>query len=554
MATTTTLTAIAYQSSWADSAVTSAAYTITGPEINLSIAGMYLTQPIQTLNQSVPLVSNRDAFLRVFVIGNIPREIAPTVRVRFYQNATLIDTQIIAAPVSFVPTELEESLLTSSWNLMVPGTMITPGLSILVDVDPDDTTSESDEADNSFPLSGEALSLDVREVPPFLGRLVPVVHSAFGTTGDVAAGNKETYLDLFRKIFPLGQVDVDVRSTYTTTAVTAGGQIDWGAVLSEMYWLRFFDGSSRYYYGVLQSGYGVVGMGYVGFPVAVGWDNAEDRANTYAHELGHNFGRWHSPCGNPANIDVNYPDPTGSIGAWGWDSATGGLTDPSTPDVMGYCEPYWVSEYTYEGVLAYREAEAAARVWSSSARNQPVLALWGRLSEAGVVIEPAFVVESGIAVEPAPGPYTLEGLDDTGAVLFSRTFQGEEVSHSEERHFSFIIPVSEAQIDRLAALRVHGEGRVEERRSSAPSSASRAQALENEARELKPQNIGGDRVRVQWDKNRFPMAVIRDPKTGEILSFARGGDNTIATSLSEVDILLSDGIRSTTRRVRILGR
>ncbi len=47
------------------------------------------------------------------------------------------------------------------------------------------------------------------------------------------------------------------------------------------------------------------------------------------------------------------------------------------------------------------------------------------------------------------------------------------------------------------------------------------------------------------------MALIRDGRTGEILSFARGGNAQIRTGAADLEVILSDGVRSTTRKVRV---
>jgi hypothetical protein len=40
------------------------------------------------------------------------------------------------------------------------------------------------------------------------------------------------------------------------------------------------------------------------------------------------------------------------------------------------------------------------------------------------------------------------------------------------------------------------------------------------------------------------MIVVRDPDTGEVLSLARGGNVRIPTGKTEVDLTVSDGVRS----------
>ena len=87
----------------------------------------------------------------------------------------------------------------------------------------------------------------------------------------------------------------------------------------------------------------------------MGWDKGIND-QILAHEIGHNWNRNHSPCGNPAGVDPNYPYFGGVIGVYGFDVATQTLFAPTIYDVMSYCHPYWISDYTYVGVMSYRVA------------------------------------------------------------------------------------------------------------------------------------------------------------------------------------------------------
>ena len=49
--------------------------------------------------------------------------------------------------------------------------------------------------------------------------------------------------------------------------------------------------------------------------------------------------------------DANYPYDNGGIGIWGFDPRTGGLINPgSYTDIMGYCDPVWVSDFTVKAI------------------------------------------------------------------------------------------------------------------------------------------------------------------------------------------------------------
>jgi len=58
-------------------------------------------------------------------------------------------------------------------------------------------------------------------------------------------------------------------------------------------------------------------------------------------------------------------------------------------------------------------------------------------------------------------------------------------------------------------------------------------------------------VALEWDPSVHPMIMVRDPDSGEILSFARGGKARIATAKGTLDLVVSDQVRSQTRRITV---
>src|SRR4029077_17596911 len=109
----------------------------------------------------------------------------------------------IAASRASVPTSVDEGDLTGSWNLVIPGAQLRPGLAIVAEVDPDGTVAEGNENDNLFPLSGSPLALTVRSVPTLQVRFVPIRQSANGRTGNVTAANRDQFLAAALRMHPL---------------------------------------------------------------------------------------------------------------------------------------------------------------------------------------------------------------------------------------------------------------------------------------------------------------------------------------------------------------
>jgi hypothetical protein len=540
----------------------SAAVTYSPPpnngQVNLHIAGMYLTQSAQNYSGSVPLVQDRDGYLRVFVIANRSNTAAPVVRVRFYNNLLLQDSVTIAPPGLSVPTAVDESSLGYSWNVPVSGTKIQPGLRLEAVVDPNDAIVEENELDNSYP-SASPLSMTVRAVPtlnvtfvPVIQRGIPIGHRV---AGNVTTANKASFLTTTLKMHPISAYSAVVHAAYTTTTTDTlqdqNSNSAWSTILGEIDMLRATEGSSRYYYGVAKVSYssGVAGVAYVSEPqiaahAALGWDYLPSGSLVAAHELGHNWGRNHAPCGGPAGIDPGYPYSDGSTGGYGLDVSTGTLKPPSFSDIMGYCDPKWISEYTYSAVLNYLDPPGPLVQGNPASQDvQPCLLVWGHIRNGELVLEPAFQLNTRPSLPSAAGPYSIEARADDGSSLFSLPFTPAEIAdgRDSQQNFAFAVPLPAARATRLASLHLNGRGR---------------EAIRSGGRLTRPDSVevrGGPsgQVALRWDAVAHPMVMVRDPDTGEVLSLARGGNVEISTLKGQVDLVLSDGVKSHVRRMRV---
>ena len=515
--------------------------------INLRIDGLYLTQSVQTYDGAVPLIANRDAFLRVFVTASQTNVASPDVRVRLYNGGVLASEQTITR-VGTTPLAAQEGTLGNSWNLAVPKAMVTSNLSILVDVDPDNSLAETNESDNSFPASGTPLALPVETASTFRVTLIPVTTNVDGRTGNATAGNKNQFLDAAMRMHPLSAFDAAVGAPLSVDASVAAlqsnnGNNSWNTILGQVQARRVSDGSSRYYYGVVNPSYssGVAGMGYVGFPVAIGWDKLPSGSSVAAHEWGHNWSRNHAPCGGAANPDLTFPYTDGTIGVFGYDVAAGVLKPQTSHDLMGYCSNEWISDYTYEAVMQYRSSEASAFGPLSQA-TQPTLVVWGRIVNGQPVLEPAFQAVTRPSLPKGRGPYRIEARAADGGSVFSLDFSPLEVADDPQggKHFAFAIPVTQAQNARIDHLRLSGAG-----------GTTMLSRQGDQAASVDVAPAGPGRVAVRWDAKRAPMVIVRDPRSGQILSFARGGRAEVVTDAAELSVGVSDRVESRETMVRV---
>lgn len=517
---------------------------VAGPTLNLTIAGLHLTQSVQTFDNAVPLVAGRQGLLRVTALANSSNRVRAQVRVRFYQGNTEVRSVVIDSPADTVPTGRADGQITTTWNTPVEGSLIQPGLRVVADVDPAGAVPESNETDNVFPASGR-LALDVRTAPPLAVTLVPVRQSSTGLQGDVSASNRRQYLDLASRMYPLPGYEALVRDVYTTG--TAPFQPDdangsWLTVLNEIAALRAADPEVRHYYGVVRLPYGsgLAGLGFIGVGAAVGYDDVADRARITAHELGHTWGREHAPCGGPPGPDPSFPYPGGRIGRIGWDPGMGLLKARELPDVMGYCGDPWISDYTYEGVMDFR-GTAGGRTGGGVG---PALLVWGRVVDGRAVLEPAFRIVGRTRLPEQPGPYSVEGTAGDGSRLFGLSFDAAVVADHPRggRTFAFTVPLDDAGASRLARIRLGGPG-VAMAVTRAPA------ALRTPPAEPVRMAPAGGGVALQWDAAAHPMVMVRDARTGEILSFARGGSVTVPTAAAGLELIASDGVQS--RRITV---
>jgi hypothetical protein len=544
---------------------------------DFSVAGMYIVQSVQKLDRSVPLVAGKDGVLRVFVRADHAVTATPSVLVKLFVNGTLRQTLTVAAPTTSVPTsaaDVSEGSVASSWNVLVPGSLIVPGLSVSARVDPYNAYGETDETDNAYPASGTT-AIAVQTPPVYNVRFVPIAQPGI-PVGAVSDANVDQFLAVTRKMHPVVEIDADVRATYTASYKVTSDNADnsWTNLLREIDAKRVAEGTDRNYYGVLKVSYssGIAGLGYVGGPSAIGWDYLATghASEVMAHETGHNWNLLHAPCGSPAGPDPSYPYAGGVTGVYGFDVSLGAnnasaLKAPTMNDIMGYCNGKWISDYDYNKVLAFRAGAAATgsttggvfgtaalATTATTGASEPCILIWGHVVDGEPVLEPAFALTTRAVRPRGTGPLTLRATSATGATLWSHSFAATPIADTPngDRAFSFAIPVGELHAESVAALRLEAGGRVA---TAQVESAAAAASADSGAVRASRGSAGW--VRLRWDAARHPVIMVRDARTGAVLSFARGGDASVQSAAGgadeSVDVALPNRVHGAWQRVRV---
>jgi len=209
-------------------------------------------------------------------------------------------------------------------------------------------------------------------------------------------------------------------------------------------------------------------------------------------------------------------------------------------DLMSYCQPLWISDYTYRSVLEWRASHSL-----TSGPTQRVLLVWGRIGASGAILEPGYEIHAPVQLPQERGTYSLEGMDPKGRVLFSLSFAGSPLDHMPgQRVFAFTVPLGSA-ISTLTALRLLKGGKVVARQSRSASAEVATSVAPAPVRLLK---LDATRSRLEWDPKLYVGAMVRDAATGEVLAFLRGGSGEVSGT-GDLDVFLSDGVTSMFRRV-----
>jgi hypothetical protein len=215
-----------------------------------------------------------------------------------------------------------------------------------------------------FPLADNQ-ELVTRKTGVVKIRFIPL-----NANGKLAASDTErldAYRDYLARMYPASGVEYTVGEPLNAGQTISAQGAGWSETLDQLADLHEREGAPEdlYYYGLFQPGESmaqycgngcVAGIGFVPntqsfsrhLRVSFGLSFATvSSAETLAHELGHNHGRPHSPCGGVADADGEFPHAGAKIGWWGFE-APDTLRNPDTDtDIMGYCKNQWVSDYVY---------------------------------------------------------------------------------------------------------------------------------------------------------------------------------------------------------------
>lgn len=437
----------------------------------------YLTQAVQSRDYPVPLIAGDSALLRVFVTSEKAAAAnvgIPPARATFYQGESEVYAVDLPGTSATVPAAVDESDLGLSLNAVIPGSVLQPGLEMVVEIDPEGTLDPGLGVAARLPDAGRT-RLEIEAVPAYDITFITFLWTQQPDSVLLAKVNGLTsdspMLWATREFLPVNELNVMHHDPiWINENPSASIMVP---IIHATYAAREAEGGSGHWVGVWSGCCGgaafQIHTAGVGLEPA-GPDHFWQNSNVLAHELGHLMTLPHAPC-NVGDPDPHFPHPSGNIGSWGYDMRVNELRSPDSPEFMSYCgeREKWTSGFYHSQALGWRLRENESR--AQTADRTRSLMVWGGVQPDGeLTLEPAFVLDAVPTRHIRPGPYRLTGRDHRGTELFSHSLAMGSIDNGGGA-FALMIPVQpewETTLDRIEL--VGPEGRTHVSRDGATAS------------------------------------------------------------------------------------
>ncbi len=462
---------------------------IAAPPIADLIA-LEVIQCVQDWTNSIDLIENKPTLIRTHLRAKSSGMTRVAAQLRGFRDETELQGSPLGSvnPAGFVEVDSDSperrEFINSSLNFRLPPDWIKGTVRLELDAGGTVDFKEYQEASGGTKGDG-AVEVTFKEAKKFDIKLVAVKWRQ--PTGEVVVPTRE---ELYRAaenlmaIYPVGQYSVAfdlLDITDLDSLVFLDRRPTMRIINSKLAAKRAMDGEAAaagtgiLYFGAFKD----INWGGLanGIPGTVACGVISPNSTTLPHELGHCLGRHHSvhsslstpgqpktgPCGSRASeLAPDYPyiaeinnEKKALLGPmnegpekmiYGYDPVTGWVVSPTTHfDLMSYCQPRWISGYTYEGISAAINTTSSASPAMSLEGERVLIRGILNFDEGTGSFEPLLKLTSGTVLLPVAGDYTLEMRNANGlltdSVAFEPSIDQENDLPGEPNTGSFIFPV-----------------------------------------------------------------------------------------------------------------
>lgn len=301
----------------------------------------------ETTARSLPIIAGREALVRVFVTGG-----SGAIGAHMKLNGDARDAS------ATIDGDSKEDTLTSTINFSIPGVALTESTAI-------DLTIDGSPSKASAKLNAQAKGeLQIA--------IVPFRYTADGSNRvpDLSTATLVRWNEGLANVLPVSSIKTSIQPVVDLSIKLdpkGTGFSDW---LTKLLAVRKADGAKGVIYAGLaspgDSGGSFCGSGCVtalapdtttlsadtlGFVATMFPDSAAQDVESLAFNVGLALGRKIVGCGSMPGADTKYPHEGGKIGVLGYDRVAKKLVPTTSYDVMAYCSPKWISDYTFSAMF-----------------------------------------------------------------------------------------------------------------------------------------------------------------------------------------------------------
>jgi len=469
---------------------------------DLVARGVEVTQGLQDMNNSIPLIRGKRTYVRFYVSAS-SFKFLPAGAQLYVQciGCPFGSTAIKVAPINgvqgklIVPKAPSRSSVNQSFLFEIPS-YYTLGDKLIVsaEVDPAKVIVETDESNNKS-FSGELLMQDVRPIRLILHSMTYLnngVHTP-RLFDDIANG-----LRWMKQAYPTAQVQFELHNQFYwgsiitdgkpsptmldpscntfnyLNAINSGGANLTAELVSTTRRYSMIDEGGGWMRGCASWG---ASSGPTGVPRIhpnlgdIRWDIDGSYGDWYmGHEIGHSYGRPHTACSSEAGAVTQYPggvispNASGPNALFGLERLLNGsfrTYQPNSADFMTYCPNQWPSDITYKALMSRFNQllpPYPQNVLSSS--GQDLLMVAGTISPAGSSADlyPVFLIPDVPGPNPrVPGPYAIVLRGSGGDELARYPFTPDE-TETEGQAASLNVLEFVPAVPGMARLELRGPG------------------------------------------------------------------------------------------------